>query len=411
LFAFVAALSPGCSFGPKALERTHGQYAGVIQKVEEEEFLKNIVRLRYTEEPRKLEVTAVAAQYELSAGAEARPFFSTQAARVANPSVYASFTRILPFASLSGATRPTVSMSPQDDGASVRQYLTPISADTVAFLAQSGWPVSSVLRIWMDRINGVPNWVPTSGPPRDKPADFERFRRATELLQVAQDRELITLHAEDRTTELSGPLPPETVTAAAAVEAAKSGFEYRPRADGKTWALVRRERIMILQVTVPGRNSPELAEMEALLNLKPNESRYELAIASGVADPATNPTAPGSVLRLAPRSTAQALFFLANGIDVPADHVASGLVRLPADGTDPAAVTRGVFHVHSCAGHKHRPPACAYTAVWYRDHWYYIDDRDQESKATLMLMLQLRQLDFKKQQIGSVPALTLPVGR
>jgi hypothetical protein len=49
--------------------------------------------------------------------------------------------------------------------------------------------------------------------------------------------------------------------------------------------------------------------------------------------------------------------------------------------------------------------------VWYRDHWFYIDDRDQETKATLVLMLQLRRLDFQRQKIGTVPALTLPVGR
>ncbi|WP_204249728.1 hypothetical protein [Gemmata sp. SH-PL17] len=49
--------------------------------------------------------------------------------------------------------------------------------------------------------------------------------------------------------------------------------------------------------------------------------------------------------------------------------------------------------------------------MWYRDHWFYIDDRDLESKSTLLLMLQLRRLDFQRQRIGNVPALTLPVGR
>jgi hypothetical protein len=28
--------------------------------------------------------------------------------------------------------------------------------------------------------------------------------------------------------------------------------------------------------------------------------------------------------------------------------------------------------------------------VWYPDHWFYVDDRDQETKATLLPMLQLR---------------------
>lgn len=409
--ALLAVLAgAGCSFGPRAIEKTHGKYATAVQRVEEEQFLKNIVRLRYVEAPRNLDVAAIAAQYELTAGAEARPFFSTQAARFENPSVYGTFTSILPFASLAGANRPTVSLDPQDDASTTRQFLTPISSDTLVFLAQAGWPVSSVVRIWADRINGVPNWVPASGPPRNVQPDFERFQRAAELLQAAQDKELMSVKAEDRTTEMSDPLPADAVNGAAVAQAAKDGFEFR-RSGAAGWVLVKKERRLVLAVSPLGKGAPEIAELETLLNLKPGWERYELVVASGVTDPAKNPAAPDSAFRLTPRSTAQALFFLANGVSVPADHVAGGLVRLPADGSDPAEATRDLFRVHSCPGHPHRRPPCAYVAVWYRDHWFYIDDRDTESKATLLLMLQLRRLDFKRQEIGSVPALTLPVGR
>ncbi len=395
----------GCAFGPRAIERTHGKYAVAVQRVEEEQFLKNIVRARYVEAPRNLDVAAIAAQYELSAGAEARPFFSTEA----TGNLFRSFTSILPFASVGGANRPTVSLDPQDDGSTVRQYLTPISADTLVFLVQSGWPVSSILRIWADRLNGVPNWVPASGPPRNRPSDFERFRKAAELLQVTQDQELLSLKSEDRTTELSDLLPANVVDGAAVVQAAKNGFEYRRKGD--QWVLVKREKRLVMQVNSTGRGAPELSQLSELLNLKPNADRYELVIASGVSDPAKNPVASDTALRLTPRSTAQAYFYLANGVEIPPAHVTSGLVRLPADGTDPTQVTQGVFHVHSCTGNPHKPPACSYVAVWYRDHWFYIDDRDMESKATLLLMLKLRRLDFQRQRIGNVPALTLPIGR
>ena len=49
-------------------------------------------------------------------------------------------------------------------------------------------------------------------------------------------------------------------------------------------------------------------------------------------------------------------------------------------------MTDGLFTVHACRGHK--PPPTAYVAVKYRGYWYYIDDRDQESKATFALVLQ-----------------------
>ena len=52
----------------------------------------------------------------------------------------------------------------------------------------------------------------------------------------------------------------------------------------------------------------------------------------------------------------------------------------------------------------------AYVAIKNRGYWYYIDDRDQESKATFALVLQLSRLDFARQQPAG-PFLTLPVGR
>lgn len=399
----------GCAFGPMAIQRTHGKYSEAVQRVEEEEFLKNIVRLRYIEVPRNLEVTSIAAQYEISAGAEARPFFSTEA--VSSPSEFRGLSSILPFASLAGSSRPTISLTPQDDGSSVRQFLTPISADTITFLVQSGWPVANVMRIWLDRINGVPNWVQPNGPPRDRPSDFMRFRRATELLQVAQDKEMAALFTEERTKEMSGPIPAEAITPAAAVEAAKAGFEFRPRPDGKAWSLIRRERNVVIKLNTPGRGSAEIAELASILNLRADSERFEFVVASGVPDPLANPTAPVDVLRLTPRSTEEAMFYLANAVEIPPEHVKCGLVQMPADGSDPSEATRGVFAIHQCAGHRHKRPPCAYVSVWYRDHWYYIDDRDAASKSTLLLMLQLRQLDFKRQEIGRVPALTLPVGR
>jgi hypothetical protein len=109
-------------------------------------------------------------------------------------------------------------------------------------------------------------------------------------------------------------------------------------------------------------------------------------------------------------STAQTLFYLANGIEVPLEHLNDGRVRM-VPGFDPVEAMKGIFQVKSCPGHRRKWPANASVAVWYRDHWFYIDDRDLDSKATLYLMLQLRRLDFARQTIPTPPALTLPLGR
>ena len=160
-------------------------------------------------------------------------------------------------------------------------------------------------------------------------------------------------------------------------------------------------------------DNPVVVELTALLNLKPGQKRYEIVVAGDVADPLRFPDMPSENLRLTPRSSAQVYYYLANGIEVPPEHLAAGVVRSPTapDGSpfDTRAVTEGLFTVHTCKGHK--PPANAYVAVKYRGYWYYIDDRDQASKTTFALTLELSRLDFGLQDSSSGPFLTLPVGR
>jgi hypothetical protein len=399
----------GCAFGPKVLEKTHARYNESIRRVYEEQLLQNLIRMRYNETPFRLNVSSIAAQYELAGGAEARPFFVAP-----NPSShpYRTFTKILPDVNVSGANRPTITLIPASSD-SVRRFLTPISADTLVFLATTSWPVSTVLRLYAERLNGVPNAPSASGPQREFVPDFARFQRIAHLLQVAQDRELLAVSSEDRDIEVGGPLPAASVNASAAVDAAKNGLEYRPQADGSSWSLIRKDHKLVLKVNPAAIDDPVIEELESLLNLLPGERTYDLVVASDVLDPLRAPNSPSTVLRLTPRSTAQVHYFLANGIEVPAEHVEDGLIQPPVtpDGTpvDLRAVTAGLFTVHACKGH--RPPPTAYVAVKYRGYWYYIDDRDRETKATFALVIQLARLDFGLQDGASGPFLTLPVGR
>ncbi|HZY85962.1 MAG TPA: hypothetical protein VFE78_14110 [Gemmataceae bacterium] len=411
-FGFALALCGGCAFGPRALEKTHGRYYESVRLVDEEELLRNLVHMRYNESPSSLNVSSIAAQYELAGSAEARPFFLAP-----NPSnsnvIFKTFTSILPDLMVSGANRPTISLVPGNDGSAVRKFLTPITADALVFLVQSGWPVSTILRLWVDRLNGVPNGSATL--PCEPLPDFERFQKLVELMHhLAVEEEVLAVRAEEKVVERSGPLPAEAVTSAAAVEAAKNGLEYLPRGDGKTWVLVKKERRLVIRVTQGAESNPELLELEQLLNLVPGQVLYDLVVGTGrVPDPARHPREPSPELRVTPRSTAQVYLYLAHGVEVPDEHVRCGLACLPADTEgrllDPRELTRGLFAVHARKGHK--PPPAAYVAVQYRGWWYYIDDRDQPSKATFALMLQLSRLDFARQRLGGAPMLTLPVGR
>src|SRR5579871_6596122 len=279
---------------------------------------------------------------------------------------------VLPDFLVGGANRPTITLLPADGSSAVRQFLTPISASTLIFLTQTSWPVSTVFRLWVERINGVPNGVVASGPLRPAVTDFARFQRLLELVQIAQDEELASVLPAERISEVSGPLPPEQVTAQTSLDAVKEGLEFRPREGGKTWVLVRRERKLVVRLHEGAENSPVIAEIMAILNLQPGQREYELELeAAGVPDPLRFPSGPHSVMHVVPRSSSQVYFFLANGVEVPGEHVQHGLVQLPLDMEgrtfDAREITRGLFAVHVCKGHK--PPPCAFVSVHYRGYW------------------------------------------
>src|SRR6516164_3759228 len=112
---------PGCAFGPRALEGSHGRYNEAVRTVNEEQLLRNLVHLRYTESPLNLEISIIANAFELTGQAEGRPFFSPQATN----SIFRSFSTVLPDFLLIGANRPTFTFAPADDANAIRQFFTP----------------------------------------------------------------------------------------------------------------------------------------------------------------------------------------------------------------------------------------------------------------------------------------------
>ena len=107
---------------------------------------------------------------------------------------------------------------------------------------------------------------------------------------------------------------------------------------------------------------------------------------------------------------------MSHGVAVPPEHTAEGMARSTVGPHGRVFewrdVTAGLFTV--CSVKQHHRPDQAYVAVGYRDHWFYIDERDHASKATFNLILQLARLDLggdgPRSRPGS-PVLTLPVGR
>ena len=124
---------------PYALDQTRLHYNEVIKRTTEEQLLLNIVRLRYTDTPSSLAVSAIAAQFERSLSLQLTPFF------VAGDD--ASFIAVLPQVLGLGADRPTVSLTPVDDQEFTRKLFTPLPLDGIIYLAKTTWPIAMVFRL------------------------------------------------------------------------------------------------------------------------------------------------------------------------------------------------------------------------------------------------------------------------
>jgi hypothetical protein len=77
----------GCSFGAKALHSNRPEYNKAIHRTEKEQLLLNIIRLRYAEPIKFLQVASIVSSFSYGAGVDAGaviPIGSTQASRGPN---------------------------------------------------------------------------------------------------------------------------------------------------------------------------------------------------------------------------------------------------------------------------------------------------------------------------------------
>jgi hypothetical protein len=228
-------------------------------------------------------------------------------------------------------------------------------------LSQSGWSVSRVLRLTVDRINSVRNAPSAAGPTPSQAPDYADFKRLADQLRALQLADQVAF----------SPLG------------------------------TREEEGFLLLLDNDPVAAKAAGEIKALLKLSPNLQRIP------VAHDFTQPEHDRVTLRM--RSVLSSMFYLSQAVEVPAEHEAQGLVTVTrtADGArfDWQHVLGDLFRVRSGP----RAPASPYVKVFHRGAWFWIDDADLESKTTFLLLVQLFSMQAShKDQL--VPMLTLPVG-
>ena len=362
------------------MRRSGGRRARVssneaVQISDQRELLLNLVRLRYEEAPEFLAISGISTQMNFNAAAS----IGGEIGEVGNADV--GF--VSPGASVGYSESPTITFVPRRDQEFTRQLVAPVELDSIYLLSRYGWGIDRVLLLIVSDLNGLRN-ADGRTPLTDEHLEF---RKVAARLQELEAENRARVDVERRREILSGPIPVEQVSASQVLDAAREGYRLE-RSEQGAYLIAGEQNHYVLTVD---RGALAESELEAMA-LPTGKSVFELDVA-GMPDAVD--------LRLTTRSVLGSMAWLSSAVTVPSAH--ADVVPTVARNTVP----RSMMDIRVST----EPIEGTFLSVEHRGHWFYIDDRDVESKRTLGLLTSLVRLSIGAGGAQNVPVLTLPVGR
>ena len=336
----------GChSIGPHTVATDRFDYSTAIADSWKQQTLLNIVKIRYVDLPVFVDVSSVVAGYSLQTGIGVGGTLSTENAIQGN------------FFNGSGSAiytdRPTITYTPMTGQKFLKGLMTPIDPKNIFFMLQSGYAADFVLGLTVESLNGLHNRSNAGGTVRA--ADPE-FVRALQLMREVQMAGAVGMRVEENKDK------------------------------SETAVLFFRRDNMPPEIADKG------AEIRRLLQLPADQQQFKLIYSPVLG--ATNELAVGS------RSMVQIMGAFASYTDVPEQDIKEGRALPSLTSTNSPGNTVKI----KCSPDK---PADAFAAVPYRGHWFWIDDRDWQSKRALTAVMFL----FTMAETGGeekLPLITIP---
>src|SRR5262249_48926160 len=139
----------------------------------------------------------------------------------------------------------------------------------------------------------------------------------------------------------------------------------------------------------------DIKELRGLLRLDPEASEIKVAVGATAAN--------DRELALQTRSIFHIMKTMAAASDVPPEDIAQGRTPPGFESLGANAEQTRLLHIY-CSKNK---PTDAYVSVNYRNHWFFIDDRDLKSKRAFAFMMMLFTLGAPSER-ENPPVLTIP---
>ncbi len=338
----------GCAhLGPKTITVDRFDYSTAIADSWKQQTLLNIVKLRYMDLPVFVDVASIVSGYSLQTGVSVGGTNSTKGAIQGN------------FASIGGQAiytdRPTITYVPLTGEKFLSGLLTPIDPKKIFFMLQSGYAADFILGLTVESLNGVRNRSAAAGVMREADPDF---LRALQLMREVQAAGAVGMRVEEDKTK------------------------------GSTAVMFFRRD------DVPAGIVEKQAELRRLLKMPAEPQKFTL-IYSPVRG-AENELAVNS------RSMLQIMGAFASYLDVPEEHLMDHSA-LPAFENSVSAEGQSSVRIHSGKD----KPASAFAAVQYRNHWFWIEDGDFQTKRALTAVMFF----FTLAETGGnekLPLITIP---
>jgi len=387
----------GCSqIGPATIANGRFDYNEAIVHSFDDQMLLNLVRLRYQDSILFLDLTSVVASYRREATVGASSSVRGDAPNTTSPATVS-------LGATGGETwteSPTISYAPLQGEDFAKRLLAPIQPSSILLLSRSGWGLERLLICTVQQLNELLNATSIGGVAPRQVNHYERFRRVATLLGGLQEDGFIQINTlanqPDQVAVTAGPIAMDEVARQQAAEI-MSLLNVTRAAPGSAAP----PKLAPATHDAPASSAtptPPVAEQAAA---ELSHDNAPVTLESG-----GFPRNPARVL-LTGRSILGVMTFLAQQVEVPAEHYRQGLVHQTsgADGKafDWNLVSQGMFRVHSSSSKPDR----AFLQVHYRDYWFYIDDTDLESKSTYTLLAQLFSLQSASGSMVA-PVLTIP---
>jgi hypothetical protein len=353
LCALVAVTGCQASLGPGAIRRAVPSYNETLVVEMNQQLLLNLVRLRYRDNPLFLEIGTITTQ---------QTFSTTGGVGITGTTggVNGSGALVVPSLGAAYSETPTIVFTPLQGELFFRRMMSPLPPVAVLLFASSGWSIARVMALATDRINDLANAPSAAGPTPAQAPPFADFRQLVLTL-----RQLQLDHAINLGLDVNG-----------------------------------RETELAVEFSTDPKHAGELERVRRLLHLAAGQPRYTFTSDLMARDE--------THVAVRMRSLLSVLFYVSQAVEVPAGDAKSGLVTLTRDeGGKPfdwQQLFGGWFRVQSAD----KEPAAAYVKARYRGHWFYVDDRDLETKSTFMLLTELFNLQAG-QGAAPAPQLTLPL--